>query len=256
MKYIIINADDFGLSQEINSGIVDCFGRGVVTNASLIVNENASIRGVYLAKEAGLPLGLHLNLFSEGFGTHALFGSESRVRAVLREREENQNPHVHLDEEEIRLVREEFENQVSLFEDLVGTPPNHLSYHLGLHFIPEIFWALVELAKEQEIPFRWGKQYGSPPSYELHPDKLIDRFNGPNLHIQDFISALHDTIEGVNEICVHPGYTTPHFLDPYNEERERELRILRSPEAISYLAGVGELVDYSILDKKRPFGIS
>lgn len=256
MKYIIINADDFGLSQEINRGIVDCFGRGVVTNASLIVNENASIRGAQLAKEAGLPLGIHLNLFSQGFGAHALFGSESRLRAVLREREENQNPHAHLNEEEIRLVREEFENQVSLFEDLVGIPPNHLSYHLGLHFIPEIFSVFVEVAQKRKIPFRWGKQYGPPPFYELHPDKLIDRFNGSNLGIQDFISALRDTIEGVNEICVHPGYVTLHSLDPYNEEREREFRILSSPEVKSYLARVGGLVDYSILRKKGLFTMS
>src|SRR5689334_198294 len=38
-RQVIINADDFGMSVEIDRGILEAHDRGVVTSASLMVNE-------------------------------------------------------------------------------------------------------------------------------------------------------------------------------------------------------------------------
>jgi predicted glycoside hydrolase/deacetylase ChbG (UPF0249 family) len=65
-RELIINADDFGFSNERDRGIIDSFVDGVLTSATLLVNGSTARSAVALAKTHGLPLGLHLNL-TEGF---------------------------------------------------------------------------------------------------------------------------------------------------------------------------------------------
>ncbi len=63
MKRIIINADDFGLSKGINSGIIKAYQEGILTSASLIVNMPGFEDAVKLAKEnLGLGVGIHINI--------------------------------------------------------------------------------------------------------------------------------------------------------------------------------------------------
>jgi len=51
MKYLIINADDFGLSEGVNRGILESHTRGVVTSASLMVTGDAVHEAVALARD-------------------------------------------------------------------------------------------------------------------------------------------------------------------------------------------------------------
>ncbi len=37
-RYLIVNADDFGLSFGVNQGIIEAFEHGIVTSTSLMVN--------------------------------------------------------------------------------------------------------------------------------------------------------------------------------------------------------------------------
>ena len=60
----IINADDFGKTQSINSAICECFANGYITSTTLMVNMPFADEAVKLAKENGFweKVGLHLNL--------------------------------------------------------------------------------------------------------------------------------------------------------------------------------------------------
>jgi len=254
MKYVIINADDYGLSEGVNRGIVECFRAGVVTNAGFIVNTDASAHGAQLAKESGLPLGLHLNLFSSSHPKgHELFGPSARLREILRQREEEGREDVDVREEEIPIILEEVDRQIAAFVDLVGRRPNHLSYHFGLHFVPRLFDALVSHASKLRIPFRLGRQYDRGDRelpFCRHPDRWIDDFHGVGLTAQHLFACLERVGEGVNEISVHPGYQTDGFSDPYGTERENELRILLSSDVRERLRrGDFILTDYSILEE-------
>ena len=42
MKYLIVNADDFGASRGINRGILEAHQRGILSSTSLMVNRAAS----------------------------------------------------------------------------------------------------------------------------------------------------------------------------------------------------------------------
>src|SRR5512138_2803831 len=63
MKQLIINADDFGLSPEVNRAIIRGWREGILTSASLMVGAPAFAEAVKMAREnSGLQVGLHLTL--------------------------------------------------------------------------------------------------------------------------------------------------------------------------------------------------
>src|SRR5262245_49085000 len=62
-KRLIINADDYGLSRGITEGILLTHRKGLLTSASLMVNQPATEYAVRKAPEAPqLGIGIHLNL--------------------------------------------------------------------------------------------------------------------------------------------------------------------------------------------------
>src|SRR3954463_10575579 len=62
-RRLIVNADDFGRSGSINEAVIRAHREGILTTASLMVNEPACEAAVALAREnPGLGVGLHLTL--------------------------------------------------------------------------------------------------------------------------------------------------------------------------------------------------
>ena len=62
-RRLIVNADDFGRSESINLAVVRAHREGILTSASLMVNESAADQAVRLAREnPKLGVGLHLTL--------------------------------------------------------------------------------------------------------------------------------------------------------------------------------------------------
>src|SRR5476651_2669702 len=62
-RRLIVNADDFGLSKSVNEAVVRAHRDGILTTASLMVNEPGFDEAVKLAKEnPSLGVGLHLTL--------------------------------------------------------------------------------------------------------------------------------------------------------------------------------------------------
>src|SRR5688572_33399331 len=60
---LIINADDFGLSREVDAAVIRAHTEGVLTTASLMVNEEGFEEAVELARShPRLGVGLHLSL--------------------------------------------------------------------------------------------------------------------------------------------------------------------------------------------------
>ena len=58
-----MSADDFGLTEGINRGIIQSFNEGIVTSASLMANTPAFEHAVELARSnPDLAIGAHLNL--------------------------------------------------------------------------------------------------------------------------------------------------------------------------------------------------
>lgn len=86
---ILITADDFGLSPEVNTAVERAHQEGVLTAASLMVGERAAPEAVAIARRnPGLAIGLHLTL-TDGTPTlppatiPALVGADGRFRVDM-----------------------------------------------------------------------------------------------------------------------------------------------------------------------------
>src|SRR3954447_19197922 len=61
--YLIVNADDFGITEGTNRAIIDAHQNGIVTSTSLLANGYAFDHAVSLAKQTpSLGIGVHLTL--------------------------------------------------------------------------------------------------------------------------------------------------------------------------------------------------
>ena len=116
-RYLIVNADDFGLSDGVNRGIIEAHEHGVVTGTSLMVRWPAAAdAAVYCRQHPRLSSGLHIDLgewmFREG-EWRALYEVVPLEDPVSIEREVNR--------------------QVKIFREMVGRNPSHLDSHQHVH---------------------------------------------------------------------------------------------------------------------------
>ena len=88
-RRLIVNADDFGRSSSINQAVVRAHRDGILTTASLMVNEPAFAEAVALAKEnPRLGVGLHLTLLCG----HATLSAEKIPGLVNAQNQFSDNP--------------------------------------------------------------------------------------------------------------------------------------------------------------------
>jgi hopanoid biosynthesis associated protein HpnK len=149
MKRLIVNADDFGLAESVNDGIIAAHDFGILTSASLLANGSAF--GHAIAASLGfldLSLGVHLNLSS---GTPV--SDAALIPTLVNQRGKlYMNPitlGMGLLRRRIRLedVRAEFRAQVTRVFD-AGVAPTHLDGHLHVHVLPQIAPLVIEIARE------------------------------------------------------------------------------------------------------------
>src|SRR5271163_2821163 len=153
MKAVVINADDFGMSPEVNAGVIQAHREGVLTSASLMVTADACDAAVAAAKDhPALDVGLHLVLCQ---GSSALAYSElggivdaggqfaaNPTRAGL----------AYFFGRGLRdKLRAECRAQIERHLKLIGRL-NHIDGHLNLHVHPVVADILVELAAEYHVP--------------------------------------------------------------------------------------------------------
>ena len=150
-RRLVVNADDFGRSQSINQAVVRAHREGILTSASLMVNEPHAGEAVALAREnPGLGVGLHLALIC---GAAALPAGTIPQLADARGQFSN-NPVAtgwrYFFRAQCRAqLRLEIAAQFEKFR-ATGLPLDHVNGHLHLHLHPVVFGILMDNAP------RWG----------------------------------------------------------------------------------------------------
>ena len=142
---LIVNADDFGRSPSINQAVIRAHQEGILTSASLMVNEPAFEEAVALAKEnPKLGVGLHLTLL---MGHSAL--PPEKIPSLVNDRGEFSNDPVgvgirYFFNRRLRgQLRAEIHAQFDRFR-ATGLPLDHVNGHLHLHLHPIVFRILME----------------------------------------------------------------------------------------------------------------
>jgi hopanoid biosynthesis associated protein HpnK len=151
-RRLIVNADDFGRSKSINDAVIQAHCDGILTTASLMVNEPACDEAVALAREnPKLGVGLHLT-FVLG---HAALGADRIPGLVNGDRAFTNNPaaagfrYFFLPALRTQL-HAEIRAQFQKFR-ATGLPLDHVNGHLHMHLHPTIFRILMANASELGI---------------------------------------------------------------------------------------------------------
>jgi len=263
---LIVNADDFGFTHDVNEGIIDAHRNGILTATTLMANGDAFENAVTLAREnPSLDVGCHLVLV--------------QGRSVAdRDRE--------LPTSVTELARALFQRKLPVYEELLaqvrrivraGIRPTHLDTHKHTHLLPPVLDAVARLAHEFRIPWvRRPFDFGidraaritksavavgmrvTRPRFAraLKEIRTTDHFAGfqitGTLREANLIATLERLPEGLTEFMCHPGKLGPELRAArtrLKESRELELAALKSLAVRDVISRRGiELVNYRRCD--------
>jgi predicted glycoside hydrolase/deacetylase ChbG (UPF0249 family) len=277
-KQLIINADDFGLCESVNKGIVEAHCKGVLTSATIMTNMPAAEQAVDMAKKLpNLGIGVHLNLTNG----RPICRDEGVKRLLNSEGDFALSPgklaKLSLFSGKIRAAIEaELASQIQWVIER-GIKPTHLDSHKHIHGFPAIFRIVCRLAKRFEIPairFTYEpKQVCFPPwpvtdresrkrAFNIRimakinywqdrsffkTDTLLGVAHTGSINVNFFQAVSLYNSAAIAEVMTHPGYT--YDIDATRtrlvKQRQAELEALCSDTTKQYLRDAGiKLVHY------------
>jgi chitin disaccharide deacetylase len=195
-KWLIVTADDFGISRGVNRGIVEAHREGILTSTSLMVNRGGAKEAAALGRQCpALSVGLHLEL----------------------------------DPSDPDAIPAELARQLARFVALVGAPPTHVDSHHDVHRDPRALPHVRAWAARVGAPVRGYSDV-------RHISKFYGQWGGETHLEQISVDGLLRIVDAelrddndVTELTCHPGYVEPGFASSYAAERETEVRTLCDP---------------------------
>ncbi|MBI9108982.1 MAG: ChbG/HpnK family deacetylase [Spirochaetales bacterium] len=240
MKYLIINADDFGWSRDTVDSIIDLHQKGVISSTTVMATMPAFNYGLAKLKEnPALGAGVHLSIFDgrpvlppaevtslvdEDSGLFLSYSEATKRGRRFRTRE----------------VAAEYEAQIERFLES-GLKPTHLDVHTMLPYFKSSWYnSIIKLALKYKLPLRTvlGKDFKEKRSNIarrikipavlllilgrrliskmdrngiVHPDYFISEFSDNDNEadveekVHQLISLIRGLRSGVSEILTHPS---------------------------------------------------
>jgi predicted glycoside hydrolase/deacetylase ChbG (UPF0249 family) len=228
VRTLIVNADDFGFTPDVNQGIVEAHREGILTSTTLMACGAAFEDAVRLAKEnPTLDIGCHLVLVGQP-PFPATVAKLMQAVALRRIR-----------------IYDEFKAQVRRILD-AGLKPTHLDTHKHTHLLPPVLDAVARVSEEFGI--RWVRHTLVLRGHfervlRRHQARATDHFTGfqvtGKFDAPILAKVIRELQEGSTEFMCHPGRCGPELQvaqTRLKESRERELKALTSPEVRAALA--------------------
>jgi chitin disaccharide deacetylase len=268
--WLLVNADDFGFTRDVNRGIVEAHTGGILTATTLMANGAAFEDAVRLAREhPSLDVGCHLVLVQGPSLAHQCRQLPSTLSELLRA---------------LVLRRidpyEELKPQIERILDS-GIRPLHLDTHKHTHLWPPVLDAVVKLSAEFAIPWvrrpfdlplvaggvPWSKRVVSAGVRSIRAQfhrklaqngcRTTDHFAGFQMtgrfRASELASLLRSLPPGTTEFMCHPGRCTDELRcasTRLKESREAELGALLSREVRAAIEDTGiRLVRYRDLQE-------
>lgn len=250
MKRLIVNADDFGFTHDVNRGIIEAHTKGILTATTLMANGAAFNDAVALARQhPTLDVGCHLVLVQGP----SLARSGSMLPPDIK---------TLLHALALRRFRpyEELRLQVQKIFDS-GVRPSHLDTHKHTHVLPPVLDAVARLSEDFRIPWiRRPFDFPMEPGGVPFSKRLVSRcLQGLRAHFQkkllrhgcratdhfagfqitgryrtgELVALLRALPDGLTELMTHPGRCTEELRRAQTrlkESRERELEALMARE--------------------------
>ncbi|MFH1830358.1 MAG: ChbG/HpnK family deacetylase [Pseudomonadota bacterium] len=265
-KFLIINADDFGMSMPVSKGILKAAGSDVVRSTSVMTNCESFSASIDELASSGINLdvGFHATLtwgrpISDPHKVPSLVNKEGKFHSKASFLTRSFLGMISKKE-----VYEELRVQCKRLKERVPTI-SHIDGHHHVHTYPLVRSAVERIAREFKIPFVRAPREGmwsplswsgakrlaiamlpssSPLYWRMRGFRTADHFGGFGLGESEkfkdrWMKVFERIPEGVSEIMVHPGYSSSEN-DSY-KGREKEIEWL---------------VDEKLVNAARKSGIS
>jgi len=285
-RRLVVNADDFGMSEEVNQGIIAAFRRGVLTSCSLMVTGRAFEQAVALAKEnPKLAVGIHLVAV---MGRSVLPKSAIPTLVDKAGNFPNNPTAAGLKYYFSPRARRELRSEIAAqFERFAGTglPLSHIDGHLHLHIHPVIFKAALELGsqygarrmrspdEERALALRFDSSrpllktghaalFGALAAYMKKrltargfkfPQRVYGNLQSGAMSEDYFLYALDNLRAETNEIYFHPAlYRQERTLSKAERQCLTECEALLSGRVAARIAELDiELINYFDLERSE-----
>jgi hopanoid biosynthesis associated protein HpnK len=261
MKQLIINADDFGLNEIVNIGIIQGHTAGIITSTTIMSCGKAFEHAITLASaNKQLGIGVHLTLVGE-----KPICDPSTIKSLV-DTDGYLSPQypqfllrycrgkIQLDD-----IKKELTAQVQKVVDC-GLPITHLDSHQHMHVVPGIIDITLAIAKRFNIkkiripaepyfflggypfsPVRFVSRAGLTCLAQLArkkareqgiiaPEHFFGMLAGGNMH-EEYLLHIIDTLpEGISEVMMHPGTDDSilHTMYNWNYHWQAELSAITS----------------------------
>lgn len=287
-KYLILNADDYGLCKAANDAVEDLFKNGRLKSSTIMLPcEKAEDAVKFSIENPQYAIGIHLTMTSEWntYRWKPLSNGKSLIDKNgymwKNSRQVGKNASYEDLEAEIRA-------QVDKAHSL-GMKPSHLDNHMGslyghftmrfgllkmtLRLCGEYGYAFRMFTKTDKrlcpagVPYpafsllklfskHWGKKYNViMPDYMLFPDWNDDMKNNGYEHYREQILKLWTDIpEGVTETFIHPCKEDEELKTIMGgwQYRVWEYNVINDPATHEYLKARGvEIISYRDLIKMK-----
>lgn len=238
MTKLIINADDFGLSEGVNYGIISAYKSGVVRSTSTMANMPWFEHAMELLKEnENLGCGVHMTMscYKPVLSNLKTMVDENDyfIRRITNEVIENMD----LDE-----IYEEFCAQIEKVR--TKTDITHLDSHHYVHTLEKLRPVIERILEKYDLPIRGGFEYDFNYS-KIIP--LIDTFYGENVSYDYFMKKIdHLKSYEIADIMCHPAYVDDFLMKTtsYSMARINEHKILTSKDTKDFIQDNFLLTNY------------
>ncbi len=246
-RFLIINADDFGYSSEVNAAVIRAYKEGVLTSSSLMTAEPGCSEAVELAKQnPGLGVGLHVVTTYD----RAILPHEKVSHVTNGEGKFGADPvRAGMKYSFSRIARKELRDEMQAqFERFAafGLSWSHVDGHQHFHMHPYVWDTMLDLCDEYgahriRIPYEPviphlrnggdGPNLNTAASLALQVmrrrnirklrerktlggkqvflcDHVYGQLQTGNMNTDYVIKLLSRLQQGINEIYFHPG--SPH----------------------------------------------
>ena len=237
-KYLIINADDFGMCRAGNLAVFDLLKSGGITSSTIMAPCGWAPEACKFAKEnPQFAIGVHLTLTSEWSNYRWAPVSASNTESL---RDEDGYMFKESDEVEknvdIDEVEAEIRAQIERLKKL-GLTPSHLDNHMGsLYGIEtgrfELLNLVLDIAGEYGLPFRFPGTFTDDQLSNTMLDIKIDK--NVIMGIFDKITAYAKSRGVITPDYLIPGEWTGPQKDSYENYREYIYELYKTfPEGVT-----------------------
>lgn len=228
-KQLLVNADDFGLTEGITDGIIEAHQRGIVTSTSIVASGAAFQHAVRQAhSNESLGIGVHLTLVEE-----LPVSDPKDIPTLVRANGKLPRNYTELLSGlvfgRIRSEHVERELRAQVMKCLkFGLRPTHLDSHQHVHTLPAILRIAIRLGEEFDIPgirlprdsprrhiaslqrsilcmlARWDARYLRGRPFCIC-DRMTGLFQSGALGETALMGIVRRLPEGSTELVCHPG---------------------------------------------------